>query len=339
MLITPQQLNQQLKIATNKLFVIAGNEPLCNMQCLDAIRQNARQQGAEERIHFTVERNFNWQVIKNFNQSISLFSTHRILEISIPNGKPGHDGAAALTELANQATIDTTIIICLPTLEREAKNSIWYGALLKSGIIIDVKDIPLDKLPNWISQQLTLQKQSTDSASLAFIAQQVEGNLLAAHQEIQKLALLYPEGEISSDKIKAAVLNVARFDAFQLGEAMLEGDALRTARILQGLIDEGEQPISIMNPLLWLLRPLLRLKLAQSKGDNLNQAMTSARIFGDRQLLMKQALNRLSLRQLEAAMIKMTEVDKIAKGVMLGDAWLEISRLCFGLASIKLKSR
>ncbi len=135
------------------------------------------------------------------------------------------------------------------------------------------------------------------------------------------------------------MLNVARFDAFQLGEAMLQGDSERTVRILQGLRDEGEQPVAIMNPLIWLIRPLLRLELAIAQGENLQNAMTVARIFGDRQTMMKYALERLNLRQIEASLSKLSEIDRIAKGVKQGDAWLEISRLCFGLARIKRKSR
>jgi DNA polymerase-3 subunit delta len=135
--------------------------------------------------------------------------------------------------------------------------------------------------------------------------------------------------------VREAVLNVSRYDAFQLGEAVLQGDAERTVRILQGLQDEGENAVAVMNPLMWVLRPLVRIKQAEMRGENINNAMTSARIYGDRQALMKRALSRLSLRQLEAALQKLADIDRTAKGVMLGDAWLEISRLCFGLARVR----
>jgi DNA polymerase-3 subunit delta len=163
----------------------------------------------------------------------------------------------------------------------------------------------------------------------------VEGNLLAANQEVQKLGLLYPQGELSDASVRDAVLNVSRYDAFQLGEAVLVGDAARTARILQGLQDEGENAVAVMSPLLWVLRPLVRIKQAEMRGENIMNAMTNARIYGDRQSLVKRALARLSLRQLEAALQKLADIDKTAKGVMLGDAWLEISRLCFGLARVR----
>jgi DNA polymerase III subunit delta len=329
------QLKQHLTQALSPLYVLVGDEPLAESECLDAIRQAARKAGADERTSYIVERNFNWQSIQQFSQALSLFSSLRILEIHIPSGKPGVDGGKALTELATNLIPDTTTIIILPALEREAKNSAWFNALQNASTLIELKEISSNQLPQWLAARLKLQNQSTDAISLAFIANQVEGNLLAAHQEIQKLGLLYPAGEISVEAVREAVLNVSRYDAFQLGEAVLAGDAARTSRILQGLQDEGENAVAVMNPLMWVLRPLVRIKHAEARGDSLMNAMTSARIFGDKQNLVKRALTRLSIRQLEAALQKLCDIDKTAKGVMQGDAWLELSRLCFGLAKVR----
>ncbi len=331
------QLNQHLEGELAPLYVLVGDEPLAQSECLDAIRLAARKSGADERTHFIVERNFNWQSIQQFGQAMSLFSSKRILEIHIPNGKPGVDGGKVLSELAQRAIPDTTTIVVLPTLERETKNSVWFNALQSVAVTVELNEIAPAALPQWIAKRLALQNQSADAASLAFMAHQVEGNLLAAHQEIQKLGLLYPAGEISAENISAAVLNVSRYDAFQLGEAVLAGDAARTARILQGLQDEGEQPVAVMNPLIWLLRPLVRVKQAEARGENVMNAMTNARIYGDRQALVKRAIARLNLRQLEAALQKLCDIDRIAKGVMHGDAWLELSRICFGLAKVRAR--
>lgn len=330
-------LKQHLDKQLAPLYLLVGDEPLAQSECLDAIRASVRKAGAEERSSFIVERSFNWQSIQQFGQAMSLFSSKRILEIHIPNGKPGVDGGKALSELAQNSIPDTTTIVVLPTLERETKNSVWFNALQSTAVMIELNEIAPAALPQWIAKRLAMQNQSADAASLAFMAHQVEGNLLAAHQEIQKLGLLYPAGEISAENISAAVLNVSRYDAFQLGEAVLAGDAERTARILQGLQDEGEQPVAVMNPLIWLLRPLVRVKHAESRGENMMNAMTNARIYGDRQTLVKKALSRLSLRQLEAALQKCCDIDRIAKGVMQGDAWLELSRLCFGLARVRAR--
>lgn len=329
------QLALHLGKGLQPLYALVGDEPLAQRECLDAIRTAARSQGYDERTSLTVERNFNWQQIQNYGQSISLFSSRRLLEITIPSGKPGVEGGKALQALANQAIPDTTAVIILPALEREAKSSAWFTALENQAITITLNEVEAANLPQWIAQRLAEQGQRTSTETLHFLAHQVEGNLLAANQEIQKLGLLYPQGELSDDTVREAVLNVSRYDAFQLGEAVLAGDTDRTTRILQGLQDEGENAVAVMSPLMWVLRPLVRIKQAEMRGENVMNAMTNSRIYGDRQSLVKRALARLSLRQLEAALQKLADIDKTAKGVMQGDAWLEISRLCFGLAKVR----
>ncbi len=337
MQLAPAQLAAHLKQGLQALYVLVGEEPLAHRECLDAIRQAARLQGFDERNSLMVERGFNWQQIASYGASISLFASRRLLEINVPNGKPGVEGGKALQALASQPLSDTTVLIILPKLEREAKNSAWFSALEKQALVINLEEVPASQLPKWIGARLAQQGQQASPATLEFLAHQVEGNLLAANQEVQKLGLLHPAGELSDDAVRQAVLNVSRYDAFQLGEAVLAGDSARTVRILQGLQDEGENAVAVMNPLMWVLRPLLGIKQAELRGENVMQAMTSARIFGERQALVKRALSRLSLRQLEAALQKLADIDKTAKGVMQGDAWLEISRLCFGLAGVRAR--
>jgi DNA polymerase-3 subunit delta len=335
MRLTQAQLEPHLKQGLQPIYVLVGDEPLAQRECLDAIRVEATNQGFDERTSLIVERSFSWQQIQNFGQSISLFSSRRLLELNIPNGKPGVEGAKALQALAVKVLPDTTVIIILPTLERDAKNSAWFSTLEAHAQVITLNEVEAANLPKWIANRLAQQGQHTSIQTLEFLAHQVEGNLLAANQEVQKLSLLYPQGELSDEIVREAVLNVSRYDAFQLGEAVLAGDAERTVRILQGLQDEGETAVAVMNPLMWVLRPLVRIKQAEMRGSNLTTAMTNARIYGDKQALVKRALTRLSLRQLDAALQKLVDIDKMAKGVMLGDAWLEISRLCFGLAKVR----
>jgi DNA polymerase-3 subunit delta len=337
MQLAPAQLAAHLKQGLQALYVLVGDEPLAHRECLDAIRQAARLQGFDERNSLLVERAFNWQQIASYGASISLFASRRLLEINVPSGKPGVEGGKALQALASQPLSDTTVLIILPKLEREAKNSAWFSALEKQAVVINLEEVPASQLPKWIGARLAQQGQQASPATLEFLAHQVEGNLLAANQEVQKLGLLHPAGELSDDAVRQAVLNVSRYDAFQLGEAVLAGDSARTVRILQGLQDEGENAVAVMNPLMWVLRPLLGIKQAELRGENVMQAMTSARIYGERQALVKRALSRLSLRQLEAALQKLADIDKTAKGVMQGDAWLEISRLCFGLAGVRAR--
>lgn len=332
------QLSQHLP-PKHHLYILAGDEPLSTRESLDAIRASARADGAEERASFSVDRYFNWQQISQFLQSFSLFAQKRILEINIPTGKPGVEGAKALESLANLPKSDTTIIILLPELDRESSNSAWFQALSQYGVVIEIKQVTLSALPNWIAQRLALNNQSTEPIALEFIAQQVEGNLLAAHQEVQKLGLLYPAGALSLEQIQQSVMNVARFDVSQLGMTMLQGQTQRTARMIEGLKEEGETAIALMNPLIWLFRPMLNIKLILQQGGQLQTALTQAKLFGDRQAIIKLGLDKLNLKQIEAALQKLAEIDRIAKGVATGDAWLELSRLCTGIARISGRAR
>jgi len=337
--LAPQQLEQHLNNGLKPLYVLAGDEPLSQRECLDAIRAKARASNFDERTSLTVDRYFNWSQIAEFGQAMSLFASQRLLEIHIPTGKPGIEGSKALQALASAPLADTVTIVVLPKVDWRDAKSAWYLALQQAGVFIELDEVPPAQLPQWIANRLAKQQQSTDADTLVFMANQVEGNLLAAHQEIQKLGLLYPQGAIAADDVRAAVLNVSRFDAVQLGEAVLSGDVDRTVRILEGLKDEGAQPVAVMTPLIWAITPLVKIKQAEVRGENINNAMVQARLFGPKQALAKKAIARLSLKQLQAALVKLADIDKTAKGMMDGDAWLEITRLCFGLAKITVRSR
>lgn len=328
------QLSEHLAKGLESVYVLLGDEPLAQSEILDSIRLKARQLGYEERTSFMADRLFNWQQISHFGQSSSLFASLRLLEISIPSGKPGVDGGKTLKDLAQNPLVDTTVLLLIPSLDKDTKNSAWFSALDQHAVIIEIKEVSVHQLPQWIAKRLKQQHQATNDETLLFLAHQVEGNLLAANQEILKLGLLYPPGALSLDQVKDSVLSVSRHDAFQLGEAVLAGDTARTVKVLQALQDEGEQPLAVMNPLLWRFKPLAELKLAQTRGENLDQAMTRARVFGSKQDAVKRVVTKLSLRQIEAILQKLAEIDQIAKGVMEGDPWLEISRLCFGLSSL-----
>jgi DNA polymerase-3 subunit delta len=334
-----EQLSSHLERELRPLYVLTGDEPLSLMEGVDAIRQAARRQGYDERVSFTVERNFNWQQLTASGQSISLFSSRRLLEVHIPSGKPGTEGSKALQEYCNRLPSDTVTLVTLPKLDGMSQKTAWFTALDKAATVVPLQTVEIDALPQWIAKRLQAQGLQADTATLEFLANQVEGNLLAAHQEIQKLGLLFPAGKLDAEAVQEAVLNVSRYDVFQLGDAMLAGDVARTAKILQGLESEGVQPLALLGVMIWLLRGVTRVKLAESRGENVAAAMQQAKIWGDRQATVKRMLARVSLRQLQAAMLKLAEIDKISKGVALGKPWLEISRLCVGLARAGTRRR
>jgi len=330
--VSADQLTVHLERDLRPLYILTGDEPLGLKESVDAIRHATRQQGYDERLSFTAERYFDWKQLKVSGQSISLFASRRLMEIHIPSGKPGTDGGKALQELAAALPPDTVTLITLPKLDKTGTGSAWFGALEKAGVVVPLNTVEIERLPRWIGQRLQAQGQQADEATLEFLANQVEGNLLAAHQEIQKLGLLYPTGPLDPEAVREAVLNVSRYDVFQLGDALLVGDVARTAKILDGLEAEGAQPLALLGVLAWLLRGVTRVKQAESRGENLANAMQQAKIWGERQNQVRRLLARVSLRQMQAAMLKMAEIDRICKGIAPGKPWLELSRLCTGLA-------
>lgn len=334
MKVPAEQLAQHLERGVRPLYVVTGDEPLGIMESIDAIRAAGRRQGYGDREVFHADRGFDWLRLKASSQSLSLFSSLRLVEIHIPSGKPGNDGSKALQDYAADLPPDTLTMITLPRIDKRDQGA-WYKALDDAGVTVAAYAVELDKLPSWIGRRLSAQGQQADTETLEFIANQVEGNLLAAHQEIQKLGLLYPKGRLATEDVRNAVLNVSRFDAFQLGDAMLAGDAGRTARVLEGLKAEGVEPVALLGVLIWLLRGALKVKSAQAQGMDLVSAFGQAKIWGDRQNLMRQALGRISLKKLQSALLRMAEIDRINKGLMQGEPWLEISRLCLGLARVQ----
>ena len=330
--VSADQLAAHLERDLRPLYILTGDEPLGLKESVDAIRDAARQQGYDERLSFTAERYFDWKQLKVSGQSISLFASRRLMEIHSPSGKPGTDGGKALQELAATLPPDTVTLITLPKLDKTGTSSAWFGALEKAGVVVPLNTVEIERLPRWIGQRLQAQGQQADEATLEFLANQIEGNLLAAHQEIQKLGLLYPTGPLDPEAVREAVLNVSRYDVFQLGDALLVGDVARTAKILDGLEAEGAQPLALLGVLAWLLRGVTRVKQAESRGENLANAMQQAKIWGERQNQVRRMLARVSLRQMQAAMLKMAEIDRICKGIAPGKPWLELSRLCTGLA-------
>ncbi len=307
------------------LYVIASDEHLLALEAADRIRKTARAQGLSEREVLVVERSFKWGALLEANQSQSLFGDRKLIELRIPTGKPGKDGGAALQNYAASLSPDNVTLITLPKLDWATQKAAWVGALQQAGVYIDIPLVERNQLPGWIGARLAAQGQSAERAGLDFIAERVEGNLLAAHQEIQKLALLHPAGKLSFEQIQDAVLNVARYDVFKLNEAMLTGDAARLARMLDGLKGEGEALPLVLWAVAEEIRTLLKLKAGMAQGRPLGMLLKEYRIWGPRERLMEPALRRLSLALLEAALQEAAQIDKMVKGLraraFAGDAW------------------
>lgn len=336
-----EALDAHLAKTLAPLYVIASDEHLLALEAADRIRARARSEGFTEREVLVVDRHFKWGELIAASQAMSLFGDRKLIELRLPTGKPGKEGGQALQEFAATCAQaaeagDTLTLITLPKLDWATQKSAWVSALQQSAVYVDIPLVERHQLANWIGQRLAAQSQSADKASLDFMVERVEGNLLAAHQEIRKLGLLYPEGRLSAEQIQDAVLNVARYDVFKLSEAMLAGDVARLARMLDGLKGEGEALPLVLWAVSEEIRILLKLKLGMNDGRPLPMLMKEYRIWGPRERLMPSALGRLKLSTLQTAMREAAQVDRMVKGLrskqFAGDPWDALLQLALRVA-------
>ncbi len=325
------QLPPRLERELAPLYVVFGEELLLALEAADRIRAAALAAGFEERNVLIADAAFDWGALRDAGQSLSLFASKRIIDLRIPGGKPGKDGSEALVQYCDLLPEDTVTVVSLPAMDRHALASRWFGALERAGEAVHAKSVMRDRLPAWISQRLAQQQQSASRETVAFIAERVEGNLMAAHQEIQKLALLFPPGELSFNDVRSAVLDVARFDVFELGTTVLRGDRNHFLRMLDGLRGEGAAIPLVLWAVAEEARALSHVKALTDDGVSLHRAMQQARVWGARQKLLPRALRRLDQPQLLIALRHAARVDRMAKGLAKGDAWDALMELGMSL--------
>ena len=317
--------------AFHPLYIFSGDEPLLMMEAMDQLRSKARQLGYTEREVMLQERGFDWSALLNAGQIMSLFGDRRWIELRIPTGKPGRDGAEALkqfsAQIASQSNADgpeTIVCIVLPRLDMKTKSSAWFSSLDEAGMAVQIDSLERSYLPSWIAGRLQKQGQSIQSGpegqrALEFIAEQVEGNLIAAHQEIQKLGLLYPAGELSEEQVRSAILKVARYNVFELSEAMLAGDLPRVNRMLDGLKGEGEPLVLILWRVTEELRLLSKLKMASDAGESVQQLLRANRVWGNKERLYPAALKRVQSSRLRQAVQIAAGLDRQSKGLQAAE--------------------
>ena len=331
------QLAAHLGKGLRALYTVHGDEPLLAQEAGDAIRAAARAAGYSERQVFTVSgAHFDWSSVIGAAQEMSLFADRKLIEIRIPGGKPGKDGSEALQRYCELLGDEVLTLVQLPRLDGQQLKSAWFGALEQAGITVRVEPVERKALPAWIVQRMAANGQRVQvgdavQQTLAFFADRVEGNLLAAHQELQKLALLYPAGELSFEQVEAAVLNVARYDVFKLGEAVLAGQVARALRMLDGLRAEGEAPVLVHWTLAEDIRALRRVRAAVDAGKPLPMAISEARVWGVKQRLLEHAVPQLADHELAHLVEAASVCDGIVKGLRHPewpvDAWAALQRL------------
>lgn len=328
--IPPERLAEQLAKRLLPLYVVTGDEPLTALEAQDAVRAAARAAGHTERRVLSVEARFNWATLAESGGNLSLFGDRRLIEIRIPSGKPGVEGARALTAWAAALPPDSVTLVVLGPLDWRSKDSAWFKALANAGGVIEARVIERAALPGWIERRLARAGLAADRAVLEWLADRFEGNLLAAQQEIDKLALTLPPGRVTLADVEAAVVDVSRLEADALEDALLARDAARYARTLADLKDSGEHPVAFLWRLADFVRALLRLQSAVQRGEPLGAAMKAARVWDSRRPLIEKALARLDVTRLERAQAQLALADRQAKGIEPGgEVWDTMLR--FGL--------
>jgi DNA polymerase-3 subunit delta len=324
---------ERLKKERAPLYVVYGDAPLLVLEAVDAIRAAARGQGFDAREILTVLPDFDWNQFTAATRASSLFGSKIVLELRIPTGKPGK-GVDVLTDYCRQIrqrdNPDRLLLVSVLQLDWRDEKSAWFTALSEAGVCCKFVTPTLAELPAWIAGRLERQGQSADQAGLTFMAERVEGNLLAAHQEIQKLELLYPPGLLTEAQIRDAVLNVARYQLDDLRETFYARDLKRFARTLEGLRQEGEAPQLVLWAISEELRLLMQLQEGLAQHQPFNTLCRDLRIRAARQHTLQQAARSFSRAALTSALIAAASLDRRIKGVDYGgsgDVWEGFLRL------------
>ncbi len=326
-----EQLEAALKKGLAPVWLVSGDEPLLNDEAVARIREAARTQGYDERQSFQSETGFDWRGWLAGFDSLSLFASRRLVELRLPTGKPGVEGGKALESWAANPPAETLLVVTAPRLDKASLSSKWAMALEKAGILLQTAPPSLDRLPDWIDVRLARHGLKADRETLAWLAARVEGNLLAAHQEIEKLALLVPPGPLDMSTARNSVADVARYDVSDLSEAFLKGDAARFCRVLDGLKAEGEALPLVLAVFGGEIRTLYRLAAGLARGERLPALMQAARVWDSRQGLVERALKRTGHGRLGWAMQALSRLDRAAKGLLKEDAWDELKQLGLSL--------
>ena len=315
------------------LYVIYGEEELLRIEALDVLRAAAKKQGYLNREVYTADNAFDWNELLHSAGGAGLFADLKLLELHIPNGKPGKTGGEALQTFASRLPEDTVTVVLLPKLEKNQLQSKWFAALAAKGEVWEAKPVGAAALPQWIRGRLGKIGLFIEADALALFAERVEGNLLAARQEIDKLGLLYPKGHtVNIDEAQTAVANVARFDVFQLAGAWMKGDVPRVCRLLDGLQEEGEEPVLLLWAIAEDIRTLIRLAASLKQGQSVQSVRNSLRLWGEKQTLAPIAVRRISISRLLDALKTCAKIDRIIKGAEEGDSWVAFKQLVISLA-------
>lgn len=316
-----EQLNPHLQKTLAPLYLIAGNEPLLVQEAEDTLRQYARKAGFDWRQVIHVDTGFDWDNLLLETQNLSLFTEKKLIELRMPSGKPGDRGASILQSYAAKPEADILLIITTGKLDSSTQNTAWFKAVERAGVIVQIWPVDAEALPHFIKQRLHQAGIETSLEGIKLLAHYVEGNLLAATQEIEKLLLIYGKGKISAEQIAHAIFDHARFDVFTLVDAILQADAKRIVRILSGLKTEGIEPILVLWAITRQLRELIELALPPQHTSSSSNTRQYQRVFPKRQALLQQAARRYPAKKWQQLLQQAALIDRMLKGMEPGNPW------------------
>lgn len=331
----PEKLASHLQQQLLRVYLVSGDEPLLVQECCDQIRLKAREQGCSERevIDGGVS-GFNWQDILHSASSMSLFADRKLIELRLPSGKPGAEGSSALCEYLDINSGEDVLLIVSGKIDKQSTNSKWYKALDKAGVTIQVWPVDAKSLPRWLQQKVRNAGMSIDNDALQLLCDRVEGNLLAAVQELEKLKLLVVDSRITTKTVTEAVSNNARYNVFDLTDNALKGDASASLRMLHGLRGEGSEPPVVLWALAREIRTLYEAQLDCDKGQNAQQALSARRVWQNRMPFMQAALARHDTNSLSLLLEQAALVDGSIKGFADGKPWDNLERLVTRLCRV-----
>ncbi|MGB5261098.1 MAG: DNA polymerase III subunit delta [Gammaproteobacteria bacterium] len=332
MQLRPEQLDAHLKQQLAPVYFISGDEPLRVMEAADAVRAAARVQGYDERDVLTVQSGFDWDSLLSEAGSLSLFSQRRIIDLRLPTGKPGKEGAQALRDYARQLPEDTLLLVTAGKLEPAARKSKWVQALDAAGVVMFVWPLDTREFYAWVEARMRRRGLLPTAEAVGMLADRVEGNLLACVQEIDKLYLLQGEGGVDAQAVTRLVADNARFDVFALVDAALAGKLARSVRILHGLEGEGMAPQVVLWALAREIRQLAAMSAQVAGGQAIPGVLARYRVWNNRKATVGSALKRLAPAQCNAMLRQCAEIDRISKGRGAGNAWGELLQLTCRLA-------
>lgn len=314
------------------VYCISGDEPLQMLEAADLIRQFAMNNGVEERTVLNVERGFDWNSLAEAGANLSLFASRRLIELRLGTHKPGREGGAALVNYCSAAPAENVLLITAGKLDKRTQTSVWYKSLDSAGITVQIWPVEAAALPGWIVQRARQYGKSIQREAAALIAQKVEGNLLAARQELEKLCLLIEAPELSVAHVMSAVNDSARYDIFALIETACLGNTEHAARMLRGLKSEGVEPIGIFGALMWELRRICAMADAIESGTARERVFSEYRVWQQRKPAITKLLNRLPARQLTGQLGTAYMIDRSIKGAVRRDPWELLEDLMLRLA-------